>query len=64
MDLLEVACPGKAIRFMAADLVAWHPAGGGDVDPNTAVWAALLPAMGCAGRQRGLHPCRRRGGLP
>ncbi|WP_200926704.1 hypothetical protein [Sphaerimonospora mesophila] len=43
LDLLEVACPGKAMRLMAADLVAWHHAGGGDVDPNTAVWAALPP---------------------
>ncbi|MEV6155626.1 hypothetical protein AB0L53_35330 [Nonomuraea sp. NPDC052129] len=38
LDLLEVACPGKTMRLMASDLVAWHS---GDVDPNTAVWAAL-----------------------
>ncbi len=37
-DLLDVFCPGKAMRFMAADLVAMHD---GQVDPQTAVWAAL-----------------------
>ncbi|MDP9849551.1 hypothetical protein [Streptosporangium lutulentum] len=41
LDLLDVACPGKAMRLMAADLVRWHRGSGGDVDPNTAVWAAL-----------------------
>lgn len=41
LDLLDVACPGKAMRLMAADLVRWHSGSGGDVDPNTAVWAAL-----------------------
>ncbi|MEU8377694.1 hypothetical protein [Streptosporangium sp. NPDC048865] len=41
LDLLDVACPGKAMRLMAADLVHWHGGDGGDVDPDTAVWAAL-----------------------
>ncbi|MFF3440599.1 hypothetical protein [Streptosporangium sp. NPDC002721] len=41
LDLLDVACPGKAMRLMAADLVSWHGESGGGVDPNTAVWAAL-----------------------
>ncbi|MCC5576819.1 hypothetical protein IMZ11_14395 [Microtetraspora sp. AC03309] len=41
LDLLEVACPGKVMRLMAADLAAWHRGTGGGVDPNTAVWAAL-----------------------
>ncbi|MGC5011982.1 hypothetical protein ACLQ2R_14555 [Streptosporangium sp. DT93] len=43
LDLLDVACPGKAMRLMAADLVNWHSGSGGGVDPNTAVWAALPP---------------------
>ncbi|MER5620079.1 hypothetical protein ABT061_03445 [Streptosporangium sp. NPDC002544] len=43
LELLEVACPGKVMRLMAADLAAWHRGTGGDVDPNTAVWAALPP---------------------
>lgn len=40
LDLLDVSCPGKAMRFMAADLVAMHD---GKVDPQTAVWG-VLPA--------------------
>ena len=39
--LLDVACPGKAMRLMAADLAAWHRGTGGDVDPDTLVWATL-----------------------
>lgn len=39
--LLDVACPGKVMRLMAADLASWHRATGGDLDPNTAVWAVL-----------------------
>lgn len=38
LELLEVSCPGKAMRLMAADLVAMN---GGVVDKQTAVWAAL-----------------------
>ncbi|MEU0571251.1 hypothetical protein ABZ297_38455 [Nonomuraea sp. NPDC005983] len=41
LRLLDAACPGKAMRLMAADLAAWHESAGGGVDPNTAVWAAL-----------------------
>ncbi|WP_067173139.1 hypothetical protein [Microtetraspora niveoalba] len=41
LRLLDAACPGKAMRLMAADLAAWHRASGGGVDPGTAVWAAL-----------------------
>ncbi|MDF2708531.1 MAG: hypothetical protein K0R62_4183 [Nonomuraea muscovyensis] len=41
LDLLDVACPGKAMRLMAGDLAAWHRDTGGGVDPGTAVWAAL-----------------------
>ncbi len=41
LELLDVACPGKVMRLMAGDLVWWHGATGGDVDPDTAAWAAL-----------------------
>jgi hypothetical protein len=41
LPLLDAACPGKVMRLMAADLAWWHRASGGDVDPNTKVWAAL-----------------------
>lgn len=40
-DLLSAACPGKVMRLMAADLAYWHRSSGGDVDPNTKVWAKL-----------------------
>ena len=39
--LLEPFCPGKVMRLMAADLAYWHQASGGDVDPDTKVWAFL-----------------------
>lgn len=39
--LLEPCCPGKVMRLMAADLAWWHRASGGDVDPDTKVWAFL-----------------------
>jgi hypothetical protein len=39
--LLDAACPGKVMRLMAADLAAWHRRTGGDVDPDTRVWATL-----------------------
>jgi hypothetical protein len=41
LGLLDVACPGKVMRLMAADLAYWHRSSGSDVDPDTAVWAAL-----------------------
>jgi hypothetical protein len=41
LALLEPACPGKVMRLMAADLAYWHRSSGGDVDPNTLVWARL-----------------------
>jgi hypothetical protein len=37
-ELIITACPGKVMRLMAADLVAWHD---GALDPNTKVWAWL-----------------------
>lgn len=39
--LLDVACPGKVMRLMAADLAFWHRSSGSDVDPDTGVWAML-----------------------
>jgi hypothetical protein len=39
--LLDITCPGKVMRVMAADLARWHRMRGGDVDPNTKVWARL-----------------------
>ena len=41
LGLLDVACPGKVMRLMAADLAYWHRSTGSDVDPNTVVWAEL-----------------------
>ncbi|WP_310391421.1 hypothetical protein [Hymenobacter sp.] len=39
--VLDDVCPGKVMRLMAADVVAWHLNTGGKLDPNTQVWAAL-----------------------
>lgn len=41
LELLDAACPGKVMRLMAYDLVRWHRSIGGDVDPETRVWARL-----------------------
>ena len=38
---LDAICPGKALRLMAADVVAWHLASGGGLDKNTLVWRDL-----------------------
>jgi hypothetical protein len=40
-ELLMASCPGKAMRFMAADLAYWNRTTGEGVDPNTRVWAVL-----------------------
>lgn len=40
-ELLDVLCPGKVMRMMAADLVWWHTVSGSEIDPNTEVWATL-----------------------
>lgn len=41
-ETLDAFCPPKAMRLMAADVVAMHHHyGSGDVDPNTRVWAKL-----------------------
>jgi hypothetical protein len=41
--LLDVICPGKVLRLMAADVAAWLRALGGGLEPDTAVWAELPP---------------------
>ncbi|MFI6180474.1 hypothetical protein ACIA8R_33380 [Nonomuraea sp. NPDC051191] len=51
LPLLDAACPGKVMRLMAADLAWWHRETGGDLDPNTKVWAELpLPWEVLSGR--------------
>jgi hypothetical protein len=40
-ELLEQQCPGKVLRLMAADVAWWHRSAGGDLDPDTKVWAEL-----------------------
>lgn len=40
-SVLDVYCPGKVMRLMAADVAVWHRSSGGDLDPNTLVWAEL-----------------------
>ena len=50
-ELLDVLCPGKVMRMMAADLVYWHTSSGSQIDPNTEVWATLpLPWEIIAGK--------------
>ncbi len=39
--LLDEFCPGKVPRLMAADVAFWHRATGGDIHPDTRVWAEL-----------------------
>lgn len=39
--ILDEICFGKVMRLMAADVVAWHHASGGKLDPNTDVWNKL-----------------------
>ena len=41
--LLDTMLPGKVMRLMAADVVAWHRLAGGGVHPDTLVWRALPP---------------------
>lgn len=40
-DMLTEICPGKVLRLMAADVVAWHYRAGGRLDTNTDVWNEL-----------------------
>ncbi|HLZ61269.1 MAG TPA: hypothetical protein VKR06_30325 [Ktedonosporobacter sp.] len=40
-NILTEICPGKVLRLMAADVVAWHYMAGGRLDTNTDVWNEL-----------------------
>ena len=40
-EVIDAECPGKALRLMAADVAWWHRREGGDLSPDTAVWADL-----------------------
>lgn len=44
-ELLDVYCPGKVMRLMAADVVYWHSYGKGSLDdalhPDTKIWRDL-----------------------
>ncbi len=42
-SLLDEFCPGKVPRLMAADVAFWHRATGGQIHPDTRVWAKLPP---------------------
>lgn len=39
--LLNSMMPGKVMRLMAADVAVWHRLAGGDIHPDTKVWADL-----------------------
>ena len=39
--VIETACPGKAMRLMAADVTAWHRMTGGKTHGDTLVWSRL-----------------------
>lgn len=39
--MLDQVCPGKVMRLMAADVVRWHLSSGGEIHPDTKVWAEL-----------------------
>ena len=66
-EILEEICPGKVLRLMAADVVAWHYRSGGKLDPNTKVWNELpLPWEVLSGtdtctRQMVEEVCRKHG---
>lgn len=40
-DMIELMCPGKVLRLMAADVAAWHRASGNTLEVDTKVWATL-----------------------
>lgn len=40
-SVLDAICPGKVLRLMAADVVAWHHSAGGELDPDTRVWSEV-----------------------
>lgn len=50
--ILEGMCPGKVLRLMAADVVAWHLSLGHTLSPETGVWNELpLPWDVLTGRE-------------
>lgn len=50
-SMLDVMCPGKVLRLMAADVAAWHRSLGKGLDPDTAVWNEIpLPWLVTTGR--------------
>lgn len=50
--ILDTLCPGKVMRLMAADVVAWSFAAGKGLDPSTFVWNQLpLPWEVLSGKQ-------------
>lgn len=40
-EAVNKMCIGKVMRLMAGDVAWWHRSLGGDLDPNTKVWAEL-----------------------
>jgi len=40
-DTLNKVCFGKVMRLMAADVAYWHQSSGGELEPDTLVWAEL-----------------------
>ncbi len=67
LDLLDVVCPPKLPRLMAADLIAWHRMSGGEdthIDVRVAAllppaWDVVLHGTGCtrAEAERACHAC-------
>lgn len=52
-SILDTQLPGKVMRVMAADVARWHQVSGGDVHPDTKVWARLpLPWNVLSGADR------------
>ncbi|WP_040446522.1 hypothetical protein [Ktedonobacter racemifer] len=66
-EILEKICPGKVLRLMAADVVAWHYRSGGKLDTNTEVWKELplpwevLSGTATCTRQMVEDVCRKHG---
>ncbi|AKF84657.1 hypothetical protein MFUL124B02_02495 [Myxococcus fulvus 124B02] len=52
-DTVDMMCLGKVMRLMASDVVRWHARSGGDLEPDTLIWAELPPPWEVlTGRQR------------
>lgn len=65
--LFEEFCPGKVPRLMAGDVVFWHRSTGGDIHPDTRVWASLprpwevFSGEAACGRALVVEACARQG---